>query len=421
MFSPRFNLKDKKADSTLIYLIISHNNSRVKISTKISIPPKYWNENTKLVRENREFPQSKEMNIKLTEIADLVVKAFDFYEKQGFEPSAVQIKLKYLELQSNAKKIVSTTQFWIYFDEFLERKRGTVDDRTIVHYDKSLRKHLLATEKWGGIPLNLINFSDKGGFIKKLLKYLSDYAVTTEDEDGNTITKGVALNTIGKQMKNIKVFLNWCFKNEYCTIFDTSHIITYQEEPENVYLSSAEIDMLLDYKPADDELVKVRDLFVIGCETGLRFSDYCRLKPEYFNGRLLKIIQTKTKDKVTIPLSARARGVLEKYDYQPPTYRDAELTVFNATIKAICKDAGITETTIMNKIIAGKSKEFIYKKYELVSSHTCRRSFCTNAFLRKIPVKAIMAVSGHKTEKSFMRYLKIGNEEIIEQFADMFE
>jgi integrase len=63
------------------------------------------------------------------------------------------------------------------------------------------------------------------------------------------------------------------------------------------------------------------------------------------------------------------------------------------------------------------AEEVSKPKYELISSHTGRRSFCTNKFLQKIPVKAIMAISGHATEKAFMKYLKLGNEEIVRAYA----
>jgi hypothetical protein len=55
----------------------------------------------------------------------------------------------------------------------------------------------------------------------------------------------------------------------------------------------------------------------------------------------------------------------------------------------------------------------------MVSSHTCRRSYCTNKFLKKVPVKVIMAISGHQTEKSFMKYLKLSNEDIINSYEDL--
>ena len=50
-------------------------------------------------------------------------------------------------------------------------------------------------------------------------------------------------------------------------------------------------------------------------------------------------------------------------------------------------------------------------RYEWITSHTCRRSFCTNEFLAGTPVKLIMKISGHKKESDFYRYIKISAEQ----------
>lgn len=50
-------------------------------------------------------------------------------------------------------------------------------------------------------------------------------------------------------------------------------------------------------------------------------------------------------------------------------------------------------------------------KYKLVSSHTARRSFATNAYLAGVPTISIMKITGHKTESAFMKYIKISGKE----------
>ena len=58
-----------------------------------------------------------------------------------------------------------------------------------------------------------------------------------------------------------------------------------------------------------------------------------------------------------------------------------------------------------------------YKKYELVSTHTARRSGATNMYIAVIPTLAIMKITGHKTEKAFLKYIKISEEENAEMLA----
>ena len=59
----------------------------------------------------------------------------------------------------------------------------------------------------------------------------------------------------------------------------------------------------------------------------------------------------------------------------------------------------------------GKRIESHYQKWELMTTHTARRSFATNAFLAKVPVKLIMDITGHSSPKTFYSYIKITKEQ----------
>ena len=83
----------------------------------------------------------------------------------------------------------------------------------------------------------------------------------------------------------------------------------------------------------------------------------------------------------------------------------------NDMIKDICCLAKINESVLINENIGGKNKQKTYKKWQLVSSHTARRSGATNMFKAGIPSISIMKITGHTTEKSFMKYIKISAEE----------
>lgn len=53
----------------------------------------------------------------------------------------------------------------------------------------------------------------------------------------------------------------------------------------------------------------------------------------------------------------------------------------------------------------------VKQKWELMSSHTCRRSFCTNMYLSGFPAEELMKISGHKSPAAFMRYIKVDNQQ----------
>jgi site-specific recombinase XerD len=75
--------------------------------------------------------------------------------------------------------------------------------------------------------------------------------------------------------------------------------------------------------------------------------------------------------------------------------------------------AGINETIIYTKTIGGKRIEYSKPKFEMLQSHTCRRSFCSNLLVRGIPKQYLMAVSGHKTESSFNKYTTSVQKDIL--------
>jgi integrase len=420
MFEPRLNLKNKKADSTLVLLILEKNKKRIRVSTNISVPPKFWNNKTMYLRENRDFPNASEINGKLKEVKTAVSSAFEFYDNQDIVPSVTQIKEKYIEYLSNPKKKASTTQFWTVFDEFILAKEDSVKTETKNDYDQALRKHLKDAEAKNEIQLTFNSLRNNGGFVQKLEKYLLEDAINSKGE------KGFALNSVGKQMKNLKAFLNWCFEYDKTVPFSTKHIVKHQEEVDNVYLSYEEIDKIIDLKLEDEELEKVRDLFIIGCETALRYSDLTRIKPEHIIGDDIHIIPTKKNNsiisinkKLIIPISSRLRLILNKLNNAPSNFTIKERTEFNNKVRKICELAKIDAVTLIQERENNKQIEVFYKKYELVSSHTCRRSFCTNRFKDGVPTTVIMAVSGHRTEKSFSKYLKLDSNEILQHYRKL--
>ncbi len=118
----------------------------------------------------------------------------------------------------------------------------------------------------------------------------------------------------------------------------------------------------------------------------------------------LRIEQQKTKKPVEIPIFGEVEKILEKYQYTSPINR---LNDFNQQIKEIGKLAEIIRPV---EVIRYKKKQKVVTrkpKYDFICSHTCRRSFCTNEYLAGTNVHLIMKISGHKTEKAFLRYLKM--------------
>ena len=146
---------------------------------------------------------------------------------------------------------------------------------------------------------------------------------------------------------------------------------------------------------------RLRDIFIMGCYTGQRHSDWHQIRKENIideNGRdILRIKQKKGNKIVHLPVHPVVRSILNKYG-------DQSLAVianqkFNEALKVIGEKAKLGQVSIGGKIV---------EKKDQLSTHTARRSFATKAYLsRSMQVYEIMNCTGHKSEASFLKYLKL--------------
>jgi integrase len=230
------------------------------------------------------------------------------------------------------------------------------------------------------------------------MKYLSHDAVKLDGE------KGLAVNTVGKTLKNLKIFLRDCARKHIIDPIDTSDFKVYQEEVENIYLTEKEINSIYKLDLSDEkDRERIRDLFILGCYTGLRYSDLISIKPVNIKGDFIRLKQGKTMNHVVIPLNDTAKEIIRKYDGGIP--EGIQMNDFNKLIKGIAAEAGISEEIIITQKRGAERIDTTYKKFELIASHTCRRSFCTNEYLKGTPTLFIMKISGHRTERNFLKYI----------------
>ena len=209
-------------------------------------------------------------------------------------------------------------------------------------------------------------------------------------------------------------------KEGFHTNMQYENFIIKEEDVDNIYLSEDELSAIAQLDLTGSRLDKYRDIFLIGCYTGLRISDLLRIKKEHFhtsNGvEMLKIRTHKSPTGVFIPfLWKDLKYRLEKYDYNLPRISEQHL---RKEAKEVGRLAGINSSVIVE---TGRYKNpKPYEKWQLISSHTCRRTACTNMFKRGIPVKQIMMISGHKKESTFYKYIKITEEENAIMLAQKF-
>ena len=187
---------------------------------------------------------------------------------------------------------------------------------------------------------------------------------------------------------------------------------TIREESDSIYLTLTELERFekLDLS-ASPRLDKVRDLFLIGCYTGLRFSDFIQIKPENIISAksMLQIRTQKTSERVSIPLHKTVKAILKKYHNNlPKAYSNQTMNGYLKEVASLAKLKEKVETTITR---AGKVEKKSIEKYKLVSTHTARRSFATNLYLADVPSISIMKITGHKTERAFLSYIRVTQEQ----------
>lgn len=216
-------------------------------------------------------------------------------------------------------------------------------------------------------------------------------------------TKGLVANTRGSHVKFVKACMNEAFKNR---LHKNEEFRTFRKETEQVdavYLTNEEVTKIAELPLCGSHAV-ARDLFVIGCHTGMRFSDYSRLSMDDISDGIIHFITQKCKTPVDLPAHPRVVKILERHNGKAPKMTPQK---FNLYIKEVCKEAKINESILVRK--GGKHTR--YEKWELVSSHTARRTGLTNMYKAGIPTFRCMMVSGHKTEQVFLTYLRITQEE----------
>ena len=167
---------------------------------------------------------------------------------------------------------------------------------------------------------------------------------------------------------------------------------------------------------------KVRDLFVFGCLTGLRYSDLKRANVELVNGKWkVRMTMKKVRDKITIPLHPIAKKIWDSYEGKWPSLNEV---AFNEIVKILCADAGLTQSFQISYTDT-RTNELVTVTYpfnELVYSSTCRRTFATLlVYHYKLNPEIARRFTGHRKLASFLKYLRITDEQADELLANKFE
>jgi integrase len=304
--------------------------------------------------------------------------------------------------------------FWGFFENFIERmesgsrvhlQKNTPLAESTIKNMRNLKNHLLDYQTYShrSLEFDTIDMTFYYGFTDYLTKI-----------------KKVNINSIGKLITNTKVLMREALEAGYTTntIFTHRKFRSASAESETVYLNEKEIDQLQGLDLSDHKkLDRVRDLFIIGCYTGLRYSDLSKLTVDKIDDDILEVAQTKTGDRVHIPLRTEVKKLIEKYDGEFP--RAISNQKFNEYLRDVCAKCDLLKKEVSIKTFeAGKRVTLVKPKHQFVKSHTARRSFATNEYLaHDLQTAEIRSITGHKTDKSFYKYIRVTPRENAENVA----
>ncbi len=272
--------------------------------------------------------------------------------------------------------------------------------RTLFYYRDTRNKVVAYLRSIGrkDIPLAQVN----GEFYTSFVAYLQSFNFTN--------------NTIGGVVKYLKVFLN-ALDNDRKQLVDIGKLRVMREEVDNIYLNEQELQLIHDAE-LPTHLDRVRDCFLLLAWTGCRYSDLQQIDKSNIKGEVLSFRQHKTNNRVAIPIHPVVREIFEKYNYELPN--EISNQKFNDYLKDVARLSGITSTESKTRTEGGRLTTTRSEKWQLVSSHTGRRSFATNMYKRGLPSIMIMSITGHKTESAFLKYIKVRQEEHAEMMADIW-
>ena len=400
----------KRPDSltpTGIFARISFEGGRFKYYLPEKIDPLFWNTKTHRAKESRYFPEYPEFNARLDNSQQMIKTVYRKYlNDNGNKIPSIEVFKDGLD-KAFGKTDNRVMSFMEYFRDFTERsERGErISPKTKSTTCYNTNKGYITT--LNHLEVFLKGYKRRVDFETVNLEFYNDYVKHL------TSVEKLGVNTIGDHIKRIKTVLGEAKSKGIIvnSAFESGYFTKPEEETDSIYLTAVELSHIekLDLS-GNSKLDRVRDLFLLGCFTGLRYSDFSKLKAGEVIEGYIHTTQAKTGKPIVIPVHPIVNSIIKKYKGNLPASISNQKT--NEYIKELCGMVPELKIPISTTYTKGGVKiTKTYDKWELVTTHTARRSFATNEYLAGTPAITIMAITGHRTEKAFLKYIKLSANE----------
>lgn len=406
-----FILVNPERETSSIALLVNFRGKKYRKGTGESVQTKLWSTARKRVKATAGNADAAMINEKLELWEDAARKTVSHFKDKAYVPGPDEFMsvLDSFRFDGQDNRRVTVTD---YFDTYIERYSGIRAHNRIKQY--KLTKNVISrycSEKrkslyFEDLDMNFYSsflewFYSKGysenyfGSCIKVLKAISNEAREVDRIHSSTETNGKNFTAPQRDVDNIYLTTEELMKMHRLVIDAALIRREYPELPANKV------------GPRVRAYGKARDMFLIGAFTGLRVSDFSRLSSRNVSDTITMRTQ-KTGTKVVIPIHPVVREIMDSgYDFSV-TMHDQKL---NKYIKEVARLAGITDKVTVSRSVGGRDIEETRFKYELVTTHTARRSFATNAYKAGVPTIAIMKITGHTRETTFLKYIKVSEEE----------
>ena len=426
-----FKARKGTSKSASIQLFFNYGSKkRLRYSTGLKVSNiKNWDSSKMRIKNVIAEIHKNEVNNKLSEIHTLIEKTYtDLAISKGLTVTNDMLKEaldkflnKNIVIEEKPKQL-DLLPFYKWFIEYYQKHPLTTTGRPMANGTaKTYRNAYTLLQKFNDSVLTLSYDKIDIQFYDKFLNYLYE--------------NNYSLNYIGTQIKILKTVMNASFEKGYHSNLDfkKKYFKKPLEEVFNIYLNINELHKIYeldfsnfepkrvnkDFVITKDKLEIARDLFLISANTGLRVSDFNNLSSKSIitekGSSYISLITQKNSKRLTIPINSTVSAILDKRDGNPPK-RMAEQHI-NYCLKEIGEQAKINEPISKEITKGGVKVSNTVKKFELITNHTGRRSFCTNAYKSGMPTIDIMAISGHSTEKVFYNYIKVDDLERAEKIS----
>lgn len=384
-------------------------------STELLIDPKYWNDKKGAVKQVADFPDKINVQNDLNNLRNHILNSFNdsYANGQLINSEWLKSTINGFFEQTEDTDFNYLVDYSEYFIQTLGNtiqangKTG-VEPKTIEKYQIIINK-LKEFEKQQKKRLKVsdVNMAFHKDFIyflhnKQLLNY----------------------NTTGRYLKYVKTIVK--SGREYglkiSEDIDKKEFREPKEKTTFVTLSESEIETIFKHDFSKTPyLDNARNWLIIGVWTGARVSDLLQFTAKNIQNGFIEYTAQKTGQKIVLPLHSQVLTILGNGNGQFP--RSISDQRFNDYIKQVCKEVGILQLVEGSKRMEVKKKVWrklkgMYPKWELVSTHICRRSFATNHY-GKLPTPVLMAITGHTTERMFLKYIgktAMDNAEVLNSF-----